>query len=137
MSLVTKKRGSTDYLYDQSSDSGRMKATYLGKVGDPKTDSKVAAFAEAEKKRKEEKKSKKKDEKVFGDIPVLKETESAIDKTFTTPRMNKKQIPRKVPVKPWGNSPAPSQCGLVGRVGDTVNRKVDERRTQKLHQADQ
>lgn len=130
MSLVTKKRGSNDYLYDQSSDSGRMKATYLGKVGDPKTDSKVAAFAEAEKKRKEEKKAKKKDEKVFGDVPVLKETEKVLDKTFTPPG-TKKQIPRKVPVKPWGNPAAPSQCGLVGRVSDTVNRKVDERRTQK------
>jgi hypothetical protein len=128
MSLVTKKRGSTDYLYDQSSDSGRMKATYLGKVGDPKTEARVVEFSETEKKRKGEKKSKKKDEKVFGDIPVLKETESVMEKTFTPPRMNKKQIQKR---QVWGNPPAPSQSGLVGRVSDTVNRKVDERRTQK------
>ncbi len=59
-----------------------------------------------------------------------------MDKTFTPPGMNKKQIPRKVPARTPGNLPAgvhphDSQCGLVGRVTDTVNRKVDERRSQK------
>ncbi len=93
MSLVTKKRGSTDYLYDQSSDSGRMKATYLGKVGDPKTDAKVAEFGESEKKRKDEKKAKKKS-------GVLESVDAGMNKALgPVPFVPDKQTPKKQAAK--------------------------------------
>ncbi|NJD54733.1 MAG: hypothetical protein FIB07_17975 [Candidatus Methanoperedens sp.] len=59
MSIEIKKRGNQDYVYDMSRVNGKIQATYLGKVGDPKTDEIVKQFAEDQQKKKKEKDNKK------------------------------------------------------------------------------
>lgn len=59
MTIQIKKRGQTDYVYDMTKVGGKMQATYLGKVGDPKTDERVKQFAESDAERRKKEKDKK------------------------------------------------------------------------------
>ncbi len=72
MTLTKKRRGNQDYIYDYQKDGGKIKSTYLGKVGAPETAAKVKAFGEEAAKKKEAKKKAKK-----------KTTMDKVDETLT------------------------------------------------------
>ncbi|NJD54562.1 MAG: hypothetical protein FIB07_17090 [Candidatus Methanoperedens sp.] len=75
MSIEIKKRGNQDYVYDMSRVNGKIQATYLGKVGDPKTDDRVKQLADNRKKQEEDRDKKKKSKKNLLSAPENDETQ--------------------------------------------------------------
>jgi hypothetical protein len=119
MTLQTKKRGNIDYLYDYSKESGKIKSTYLGKVGDPKTDAKVKAWGEEQEKKKAEKLKAKKKIKT---IEPLDNAADAIEKEVGSvplpkPETTPAHAPAQLPHKTWKE------------VGPTLHKKPEEHKT--------